>query len=127
MEVSKNHIKKLGSSNYDIWSYQMEMHLARKDLWEVVDSGLPEETDKTYVSMKVKNRKALADIGLSLEEGQIPIVKKLKTAKEAWEALQKYHLKSTLSNKVRLLKQLCQARLSGDMEGHLFHMEGIFD
>ncbi len=81
----------------------MEMHLAREDLWEVVDSGLPEETDKTYASMKVKNRKALADIGLSLEEGQIPIVKKLKTAKEAWEALQKYHLKSTLSNKVRLV------------------------
>jgi hypothetical protein len=107
----------------------MEMHLAREDLWEVVDSGPPEETDKTYASMKAKNRKALADIELSLEEGQIPIVKKLKTAKEAWEALQKYHLKSTLSNKVRLLKQLCQAKLEnhGDMEGHLFHMEGIFD
>ena len=46
-----------------------------------------------------------------------------------WIALQKYHEKSTLSNKVNLLKKICGLRLieNGNMETHLAQMEDLID
>ena len=46
-----------------------------------------------------------------------------------WIALQKYHEKSTLSNKVNLLKKICGLRLTenGNMETLLAQMEGLLN
>ena len=44
-----------------------------------------------------------------------------------WIALKNYHQKSTLSNKVNLLKKICALKLSknGDMENHIAEMEDL--
>jgi hypothetical protein len=142
MEVQKNLIEKLNSDNYETWSFQMNLHLLQLDLWDFVSgtSTCPEPkvsaTDATLItnakeinSWKSKDQKAYAAIGLAIEKTQIPIIKKTKTSKDAWEALQTYHRKSSLTNKVRLLKKVCQTRLKNkeEMESHLFGMEKIFD
>jgi hypothetical protein len=55
---------------------------------------------------------------------QLIHIKRAETAKEAWEALKKYHTKSTLSSKIRLTKKLFKAELpkGGSMESHLQQM-----
>jgi len=77
----------------------------------------------------LKDRKARATIGLLLEDNQLNRIRKLTTAKESWDALRKYHEKSTLSNKVNLLKKLCGLKLTDDdnMELHLSQMEDLID
>ena len=43
---------------------------------------------------------------LAIEESQKVHIKKLKTAKDYWNALKRNHEKSNLTNKVSLLRQL---------------------
>ena len=64
-----------------------------------------------------------------MEDNQLHLIKKQATAREINFALQKYHEKLTLSNKVNLLKKICGLRLteSGNMETHLAQMEGLID
>ena len=78
---------------------------------------------------RTKDRKARATIGLLLEDNQLHLVRKLQTAKVTWEALKKYHKKSTLSNKVSLLKKLFALKLTedGNMEMHITQTEDLID
>lgn len=50
------------------------------------------------------------------------------TAKGMWDALKQHHEKSTLSNKVILMRRICNARMGedGDMEQHIDEMTGLF-
>lgn len=54
---------------------------------------------------------------------------KLKTAKEYWLALESIHARSTLSNKVMLLKRICRITLteSGNMENHITELMDLVD
>ena len=70
--------------------------------------------DEVTDDWRTKDRKARATIGLLLEDNQLHLVKKLQTAKDTWEALKKYNQKSTLSNKVSLLKKLYPLKLTED-------------
>ncbi len=119
-------MEKLNNENYDIWSTKMEMMLIKEDLWNVVEDDLP--TTESEASKK-KNGKALASIILSIDNGQIVLVKKCKKAKDAWDLLKNFHVKSCLSTKVSVLKRICRLELreGGDMEQHLFKLEELFD
>jgi len=78
---------------------------------------------------RAKDRKARAHIGLLLEDSQLHLIRKEQTARGMWTVLKAYHEKSTLSNKVNLLKKLCSLKLTenGDMETHLAQMENLID
>ena len=119
-------ITKLNNQNYQTWKFKVELLLTKEDLWDTISKDPPEPLTDAWRS---KDCKARATIGLLLEDNQLHHVRKESTAKSTWTALQKYHEKSTLSNKVSLLKKLCGLKLTdcGNMESHLAQMEDLID
>ena len=119
-------ITKLNNGNYQTWKFKVELLLTKEDLWQIVSDDPPEEVTDAW---RTKDRKARATIGLLLEDNQLHHIRKQTTAKGTWTALQKYHEKSTLSNKVNLLKKLCGLKLTdgGNMESHIAQMEDLID
>jgi len=103
-DASALRITKLNNSNYHLWKFKVEMLLVKDDLWEVVNDDIPAEATDRW---RMKDRKATAHIGLLLEDGHLHLVRKQQTDKGMWTILKNYHEKSTLSNKVNLLKKLC--------------------
>lgn len=134
-------IEKLNGQNYETWCFKMKMLLIRDDFWATTDGTSPcpeavfEGTPPVLKNApeiskwKAKDAKALSIIGLEIEDSQLPLIRKAVTAREAWNSLKAYHQKSTLSNKVSLLKQICRMQLKddGSMENHLFQMENLFE
>jgi hypothetical protein len=119
-------IVKLNGSNYQTWKFKVELLLIKDDLWEVVNEAPPDEVTAEW---SAKDRKARATIGLLIEDSQLNLIRKENTARSTWNALKQYHEKSTLSNKVSLLKRLCALRLAegGDMEKHLTLLEDLIE
>lgn len=127
-ESTKVQITKLNDENYQVWRYKIELLLIKEDLWPVVTEKAP--VDATQLAAWNKSDgKARAYIGLFIEDNQIIHVRTKVTAKAMWESLQDYHQKSTLSNKVRLLRRLCRMRLpeGGNMHTHLNAMDECID
>jgi hypothetical protein len=127
MEATRDYVmEKLNNENYDIWSIKMEMMLIKEDLWNVVEDDLRETGSEAW---KKKNGKTLVSIILSIDNGQIGLVKKCKTAKDAWDLMKNFHVKSCLSTTVSVLKRIRRLELpeGGDMEQHLFKLEELFD
>ena len=119
-------IAKLNSVNYQTWKFKVELLLTKEDLWDTVFQDPP---DPVTPEWQAKDRKARATIGLLLEDSQLHHVRKEVTAKATWNALKQHHEKSTLSNKVSLLKKLCALKLTetGSMETHLVQMEDLIE
>ena len=146
MEGQKFSFEKLNDKNFETWSLKIKAVLINSDLWEFVNSDCPapiEETAKNAAGEDVitvknekeistwmsKDQKAFSNLILSVDDSQLQLIKKCTTSKSAWNELKSYHQKSTLSNKVSLLKQACkmQLREGDDMGNHIFKMEEIFD
>lgn len=138
MDAGKIFIERLNNVNYETWSFRVKMLLINSDLWDHVSTICPEPVtgsgsaitnQAAITTWKSKDAKALANIVLLVDDSQMQLVRKAETAKEAWDSLKAYHQKSTLSNKVSLLKRVCQMKLedNGDMESHLFQMEETFE
>jgi len=106
--------------------FKVELLLIRDDPWNVVVDEQPNPVTNEWQG---KDRKARATICLLLEDSQLHIVQKELTANAAWNALKRYHEKSTLSSKVSLLKKICSLKLTeyGDMEIHLAQMEDLIE
>ena len=119
-------ITKLNNTNYQTWKFKLELLLTKEDLWETTTQDPPDPVTDDW---RTKDRKARANIGLLLEDNQLHLVRKETTAKGMWTSLQRYHEKSTLSNKVSLLRRICNLKLSegGNMEKHLIQMQDLID
>lgn len=128
-DISKLSFIRLNNSNWQSWSFRMQMLLIREELWHVITKPKPEEPDESDDDWDRDDQRALATIGLCLEESQYSLVKKKESAKEAWESLKAYHEKPNMSSRVSLLKRLCSVNLSegGDMEGHLVVLDDLFE
>ena len=119
-------ITKLNGTNYQTWKFKLELLLTKEDLWDTTTEDPPDPVTDEW---RTKDRKARANIGLLLEDNQLHLVRKETTAKGMWTSLQRYHEKSTLSNKVSLLRRICNLKLSegGNMERHLIQMQDLID
>lgn len=126
---AKVQITKLNDENYQVWKYKMELLLIKEDLWTVIVDAAPTTAGTELTAWNKKDGKARAHIGLFIEDNQIIHVKSKTTAKLMWTALEEYHQKSTLSNKVRLLRRLCRMLLpeGGNMHTHLNAMDECMD
>jgi gag-polypeptide of LTR copia-type len=141
ISMEKIVIDKLNNENYCVWSFKLKMLLIKENLWQCVEGSYPESVletggasptptnNKEISNWKQRDGKALATIALAVEDNQLALIMKAETSKAAWNALKEYHQKATLSNKVSLLRKICQMRLSesGDLETHLFKMEETFE
>lgn len=118
--MDKISITKLNGSNYQIWKFKVKLLLIKEDVWNVVKNELPAPANRDAAWCK-RDGKAMAWIGLLLEDNQLSHVRNKETAKEAWDALKGHHEKSTLTNKIYILKRLCRIQLKegGNMEDHI--------
>lgn len=104
----------------------MQMLLIREELWHVICDDEPDDPDEDWVR---DDQRALATIGLCLEESQYSLIKKKTSAKLVWQSLKEYHEKPNMSSRVSLLKRLCSINFStgGDMEKHLVDLDDLFE
>lgn len=92
-----------GIDNYTSWKFMMKMILIHEDLWDCVAD------DKVDVK---KNQKAQAKIALTVSPAAIPHIRNAKTAKEAWDNLQKAYEDKGLCRRLGLLRSLFGTKLS---------------
>lgn len=118
MADAKFVVEKLGDTNYATWRFRMELILIKEELYEMVSCQKPDAPDNVWLA---KDGKARAIIGLALENSQLTHVMKARSAKEMWEALQSFHYRSSLVNKIHVLRQLLRLQLEegGNMADHI--------
>ncbi|XP_074334286.1 uncharacterized protein LOC141671793 [Apium graveolens] len=107
-------IPKLMATNYENWSIQMKVLLGSYDNWDIVESGYDEPVDATTEAAlsnaekmilketRKKDKKALYTIIQGVDESTFEKISNAKTAKEAWEILQKSFQGVEKVKKVRL-------------------------
>lgn len=111
-------IAKLNSNNYESWRYKIELLLIKEGPWDVINKAAPEQPDTTW---QTKDAQARATIGFLIEGNHLIHIRNKTTAAATWKALQDYHQKVSLSNKVMSLKSLCSTKLTenGNIEEHI--------
>ncbi|KAL6179427.1 hypothetical protein ACLB2K_050942 [Fragaria x ananassa] len=75
----------LNRNNYKTWRSRIETYLLAEDLWEVVEAT----REPKYKAWKRKNAKALYAIQNSCGQEMFQFISETKTAKFAWETLEK--------------------------------------
>lgn len=93
VDLDKVSIAKLSDDNYASWSTRMRFLLISKGFWSAVEQ-----------TGDANDAKALALIGLSVEDQYLPTVNKCTVAKEAWDALESIY-KSRSNARVLILKR----------------------
>lgn len=132
MDLKENRIVKLNNENYSIWKYKMELILIKEDLWDkVMKERVVEEEAPTAAAeadWKKSDNKTRALIGLSVEDDQLTHIRKEVTAWGSWEVLRKYHEKSSLSNKVHIMRVICSLKMgeNGNAEEHINQLRELF-
>ncbi|GMP56180.1 hypothetical protein CsSME_00020759 [Camellia sinensis var. sinensis] len=71
--------------NYEFWNVKMETLFLSMDLWDTVENGYDDETDK---EKQKKNAAALSLIQRGVSDWIFKTIMKAKKAKEAWDFLQ---------------------------------------
>ena len=92
-----------GSEDYHAWKFSMRMFLLGRDLWEIVEgSETIEEYDTDAERRKFRRREnhALSKICLSISSSLHIYVRSCKTAKEAWDNLEKRFEDKSLTRKI---------------------------
>ena len=79
--------RRLNNQNYNTWSTYMDSYLQGQDLWEIVASGetTPPENAEALRKWKIKARKALFAIKISIEEEMPEHIRHVSTPKAAWD------------------------------------------
>lgn len=137
VDSRENRIVKLNNENYSVWKYKMELILIKENLWEkvmkirvavVVVAEQEAAAAAAEEDWKKCDNKARALIGLAVEDDQLAHIRKKVTAWESWEALRLYHEKTTLSNKVHIMRRICDLKMSenGNAEDHINQMRELF-
>lgn len=120
-------IVKLNNTNYQAWKYKVEKLLKREGTWRALSTPKPIGNEEAIESWEVKDEKAQGTICLLLEDDQTPHTLEKKTAKEIWDALEKYHQKASGINKFSLVVELLQLKLSEgeDLEKHISKIQEL--
>ena len=92
--TEKYDITKLDGDNYSAWKFKVRMLLIQKGVWEVVEGTVTDEA---------KSAKALALIGLSVQDSQIVHIQGCTSGKDAWEKLSTLYENAGVANRLHLL------------------------
>lgn len=120
MADSKLLFTKLNRDNYELWKYRMQLLLKKEKVWDVVSDPVLAVPDEKW---KERGTEATILIGLALEESEVHRIANCANAKAAWDTLKSYHEKSSLSNKVKHMRSICELKLQPgeDMKNCLSH------
>lgn len=119
-------IAKLNGTNWQTWKIRLESLLSREDVWYTIADAIPAVKTEKW---KTDDRRAKATLILMLEDNQLSLVKNCVCARDAFDALKKFHQKTSRSVRVSLLKKLCAMNMPdrGDLEQHLHEVDEHFD
>ena len=119
MESSKIRIEKFDGSDFSFWKMQVEDYLYQKDLHEPLLGVMPDTM--TTEQWKLKDRKALGMIRLTLSRNVTFNIIKEKTTSDLMKALSNMYEKSSAMNKVYLMRRLFNLQMSegGSIVDHI--------
>ena len=126
-------IDKFNGENFGMWKFKMEMILAEKDLWEVVDgSEEPPSEDadlKTKKAFERKEKKAFALIAINLVDRQIAHIQHCKGPAQAWATLCNIHETKSLSNILFLRRKFFTSKMQeeDDLLDHINKIKALAD
>lgn len=118
---SKISIAKLNNFNYFTWKFKMQMILTKEKVWKTISQTAPTTPQTEIAAWTSLDETARAIIALSIEDNQLSLIIDKNTAKETWDALQEFHMKSTIVNKVTLMRQLFETKMNDttSIEDHI--------
>lgn len=136
-EAAKLQFTKLNGQNYFTWKFRMEHYLKGERLWHVITTEKPSPAsgDNGIIGNQVAIDKwtendelAFSRIVTCIDDSQVSHIRSVTGAKAAWYALKEYHEKDTMTNKVCIIRRICNTRLDdgGDMEQHLVAFTELF-
>lgn len=108
----KTRIEKFDSLNFAFWKMQMDDYIYQKDLYIPLRGKEKKSENMTDDEWFLLDRKALGTIRLSLSKSVAFNISKMKITKELMEALATMYEKPSASNKVHLMKQLFNMKMS---------------
>lgn len=125
---SKITITKLNNSNYFTWKFKMQMILIKEKLWKTISEPAPATTATDRSSWTTADETARALIALSVEDNQLSLIMNKVCAKSTWNALQEFHEKSTIVNKMTLMRNMFDTKMteSTSIEEHIEEMSNYF-
>lgn len=108
--------EKLNNANYSAWAFKMQMYLMKEGCWDTIE----QEGNVTAEQMP-NDKKAWNYIVLGVDDSQHVHVKATKGGREAWKVLKEFHVQTSLSARIRIMKTLFRIRLDEgtSMESHL--------
>ncbi|XP_026673862.1 uncharacterized protein LOC113464999, partial [Ceratina calcarata] len=123
MATPHTQIEKLNSENYDVWKIQVEAILIKNDLWEYVTGDKPKPVEnQAEIGNWIKNdRKAKADIILTLSSSEFCHIKNAETSKDVWTKLASVYESKGPAKTAYLLETLLFTKMheGEDMAEHL--------
>lgn len=96
-------------------------------MWDTATDDPPDPITDDWCS---KDRKATANSGFPLEDCFVVTPGKKRNCSQRYVVkFERYHEKSTLSNKVTLLRRICSLKLTegGNTKNHLIRMQDLID
>eukprot|EP00253_Pinus_taeda_P030769 PITA_30769 len=103
-EDGKFRVEKFNSQNFSLWKMQMEDYLYQKDLYLPLGGKKNMPTGMTDEEWNLLNRKALGIVRLCLAASVAFNISKETTTEGLIKALEKLYEKTSISNKVFLMK-----------------------
>lgn len=112
-------IEMLSEDNYDTWKVQIEALLIKNERWEYVngEKRKPEVNTSSNAAQEEwssNDRKAKADLILSISPSLIKDIKECETARDIWLKLESMELSKRPTRKTFLLKQLTLYHMKDD-------------
>jgi hypothetical protein len=120
-EDGKFRVEKFNGQNYQLWKMQMEDYLYQKDLFLPLGGITKKSISMKDEEWEILDRKALGTIRLSLATFVAFNISKEKSTKGLMDTLDKLYEKTSVSNKVFLMKRLFNMNMSegGSVVDHL--------
>ena len=126
MEDLKVNLKKLDGSNFNSWKFRMELVFKKENVWDVVSEVSPEVKPENWES---ENSKAMAIIGLTVDDSQLSFLRNATSAHESCSNLVNFYEKGSLLSKVILLKKLYKITFdeSLSVQQHIINVVSLID
>ena len=89
----------------------MQVVLEVRDVWDVVSGEVrPEHLANSLdqATYKLKSRKTMVIISLAMEDSQLPLIRSVNGAYDAWSRRKGHFEKKSLANKLFLRRRLLQ-------------------
>lgn len=99
-------IERLNVDNYATWSTRMRLFLVSQGLWTAVKGQLSADSEADSKA----DDKALALIGLSVQDHHLTTIASCETAKQAWDALEAVYQAKSIARRLQLKRALNSLR-----------------